>query len=129
MANPRFTTLSLVDKARHAAGRQVHIETNGSIALDDGLAAAIDWITVSPKSAPVKIQRIDELKALYHGAGQEMAALEDIAVAHPECRYLQPCDTGDACANARILADTIGYIKENPQWRLSLQTHKLLGIR
>lgn len=121
-------TLSLVDKL-HAAGRQVHIETNGSVALDDSLAAAIDWITASPKSAPVKIQRIDELKVLYHGAGQEMAVLDDIAVTHPECRYLQPCDTGDACANARILDDTIGYIKEHPQWRLSLQTHKLLGIR
>ncbi|MBR1484395.1 MAG: hypothetical protein IJ612_01725, partial [Prevotella sp.] len=43
--------------------------------------------------------------------------------------YLQPCDTGDAERNAQITKKCIDYIKEHPQWRLSLQTHKLLGIR
>jgi len=121
-------TRPLVDKL-HAVGKYIHIATNGSIAVGDDLAAAIDWITVSPKDAPVKIQRIDELKVLYHGAGQKMDALDDITVTHPDCRYLQPCDTGDTEANARILDETIGYIKEHVGWRLSLQTHKMIGIR
>lgn len=121
-------TGSIVDKL-HSDGKYIHIETNGSLPLGDNLACTLDWITVSPKDAPLKIQRIDELKLLYHGSGQDPASSGMLEITHPHCRYLQPCDTGDSAANSRILADTIGYIKEHPQWRLSLQTHKIIGIR
>lgn len=113
----------------HTLGKFLHIETNGSIRLSDDIENNIDWITVSPKDAPIKIQRIDELKALYHGEGQDMAALDSIRTANPDCRYLQPCDVNNPQENNRILSETIEYIKQNPRWRLSLQTHKIIGIR
>lgn len=113
----------------HTLGKFLHIETNGSIRLSDDIENNIDWITVSPKDAPIKIQRIDELKALYHGGGQNMAALDSIRTANPDCRYLQPCDVNNPQENSRILSETIEYIKQNPRWRLSLQTHKIIGIR
>lgn len=112
----------------HALGKFLHIETNGSIRLSDDIENNIDWITVSPKDAPIKIQRIDELKALYHGEGQDMAALDSIRTANPDCRYLQPCDVNNPQENSRILSETIEYIKQHPRWRLSLQTHKIIGI-
>lgn len=112
----------------HTLGKFLHIETNGSIRLSDDIENNIDWITVSPKDAPIKIQRIDELKALYHGEGQDMAALDSIRTANPGCRYLQPCDVNNPQENSRILSETIEYIKQNPRWRLSLQTHKIIGI-
>lgn len=112
----------------HALGKFLHIETNGSIRLSDDIENNIDWITVSPKDAPIKIQRIDELKALYHGEGQDMAALDSIRTTNPDCRYLQPCDVNNPQENSRILSETIEYIKQNPRWRLSLQTHKIIGI-
>lgn len=112
----------------HTLGKFLHIETNGSIRLSDDIENNIDWITVSPKDAPIKIQRIDELKALYHGERQDMAALDSIRTANPDCRYLQPCDVNNPQENSRILSETIEYIKQNPRWRLSLQTHKIIGI-
>ena len=121
-------TRSLVDRL-HQLGKYLHIETNGTLPLPDGLDKTIDWITVSPKDAPVKIQRIDELKVIFHGAGQNMASFDTLPVTHADCRYLQPCDVNNPDSNARIIADTIDYIKQHPKWRLSLQTHKLLGIR
>ena len=110
-------------------GKYIHIETNGSLPLSPDILAAIDWITVSPKNTPLAIQRIDELKLLYHGVGQDISLYDNIAITYPDCRYLQPCDTGNNSENARILAHTIQYILTHPQWKLSLQTHKLLGIR
>ena len=105
----------------------VAIETNGTIPLCDG----IDWVVCSPKvgfcpDAGLKLQHIDELKVVYNGKGQDMSLYDDIR-AEEYC--LQPCDVGDADENRRILAETIDYIKAHPKWRLSLQTHKLLGIR
>lgn len=125
-------TASLV-KDLHALGKYVHIETNGSITLDNGLELLIDWITCSPKDAPVKIQRYDEIKLLYQG-DQSIPVIEkystpEAAPTHSHCRYLQPLDTIDATLNQAILTGTIDYIKTHPIWRLSLQTHKLLHIR
>ncbi|MDE6198861.1 MAG: 7-carboxy-7-deazaguanine synthase QueE [Muribaculaceae bacterium] len=118
----------LIDRL-HALGKYLHMETNGSISLSDGIDKELDWITVSPKDAPVKIQRIDELKVVYHGAEQDMTRFESIPIAGPNSRYLQPCDVKTPETNERIISDAIEYIKRHPQWRLSLQTHKLLGIR
>ena len=90
------------------------------------MVAAIDWITCSPKALPVKIGRVDELKVVYEG--QDMAPYEAMACSYGACRSLQPCDTGDADRNASLLDGAVAYIKEHPEWRLSLQTHKLIHI-
>lgn len=116
-------TRSLIDKL-HEAGKFVQIETNGSIALDPELVQAIDWITCSPKELPVKIGRVDELKVVYEG--QDMARYATMAPG--AVHSLQPCDTGDVVKNAALLDATVRYIKEHPEWRLSLQTHKLIHI-
>lgn len=118
-------TRLLVDKL-HEAGKFVQIESNDSIALEPDVVAAIDWITCSPKALPVKIGRIDELKVVYEG--QDMAPYEAMARSYGAYRSLQPCDTGDADRNASLLDGAVAYIKEHPEWRLSLQTHKLIHI-
>lgn len=104
----------LVD-ALHESGRRVHIETNGT----NPLPSTIDWITCSPKAgARLAITRCDELKVVYTGQDVEQIAAS-IDCTH---RFLQPC----SCKNTK---EVIEYILNNPHWRLSLQTHKLLDIR
>lgn len=119
-------TSSLLDKL-HAAGKFVQIETNGTVALKDGLESLIDWITCSPKHKDVRIRRIDELKVVYQG--QDMSRYAGLQPTHPECRYLQPCDVKDCVANKENLNKTIDYIKANPKWKLSIQTQKILNVR
>lgn len=100
----------------HRAGKKVHVETNGSLPLPDG----VDWVTCSPKEPPLAIGRIDELKLLFL-PGQDH---EKVADGLPPARVysLQPLAGTDP-------APVIDYIKSHPRWRLSLQTHKLLNIR
>lgn len=119
-------TSSLVD-ALHATGRRVAVETNGTRQLP----ANVDWVTLSPKdaflgpqAAPV-LTKADELKLLFDGVC-EPHPYGTIAVAH---RYLQPCDSGDSARNARTTAAAVDYIMRHPEWRLSLQIHKILGIQ
>lgn len=121
-------TRSFVEKL-HQQGKFIHIETNGTKALGDDLCCLFDWITVSPKAAPVCIQRIDELKVIYQGKGQDMARYNDMSITFNDCYYLQPCDVKNEAENARIIAETIEYIKQNPIWKISLQTQKILGVR
>ena len=117
-------TGTLVDLL-HQAGFFVQVETNGTRELPP----AVDWVTCSPKDAPLACSRVDELKLLYQGP--ESAAVADHLHSTVQARHycLQPCDWGCAERNAAVLAGCIGYIKAHPWWRLSLQTHKLLGIR
>lgn len=119
-----FLTDGLV-AALHACGRYIAVETNGTHPLPDG----VDWVTCSPKydvipSAKVCLQRCDELKVVYRR--QDMSIYESVAAAR---RFLQPCDTGDEKENRLLLHESIEYCKAHPQWRLSLQTHKLVNIR
>lgn len=112
--------------ALHAAGFKLHVETNGTQPLPSG----VDWITLSPKedfvaNAGVVLPKADELKLVYDGD----AAPERWASFPATWHFLQPCDVGDAAKNAALLTATVEYIKSHPVWRLSLQTHKLLGIR
>ena len=108
--------------ALHAGGYKIHVETNGTVPAPEG----IDWITCSPKGA-IKLQRADELKVVFTGAGVPLPYQEYPV---PEGRrFLQPCDTGNPARNAEILAATLEYISLHPVWRLSLQTHKLIGVR
>ena len=117
----------LVD-ALHAAGYQIHVETNGTRPLPEG----VDWITLSPKTdvkglkgeGTVVLERADEVKVVYEdGVDRKWAAFP------ADWHFLQPCDTGDPQKNGAILAQTIDHIQRNPAWRLSLQTHKLLKIK
>ena len=118
---------ALVD-ALHGAGYQIHVETNGTRPLPEG----VDWITLSPKSdvpglkgdGTVVRERADEVKVVYAvGVDEKWAAFP------ADWHFLQPCDSGDPEKNKAILAETLDHIQRNPTWRLSLQTHKLLNIK
>ena len=105
--------------ALHAAGFEVGVETNGTIEAPAGL----DWICVSPKAnAPLKQTTGDELKLVYP---QELARPERFVGLDFTHFFLQPMDSENQTAN---IAATTEYCLKNPQWRLSLQTHKLIGI-
>ena len=119
-------TSSLVDKL-HLLGKYVAVETNGTRRLPEN----VDWITLSPKdmwlgeNARPVLARADELKLLFE-EGLPVEDYENILVAH---RFLQPVDTDDQRQNDANKNAAIAYIKQHPQWRLSLQIHKRLGIR
>ena len=120
-------TASLVSKL-HAAGKEVAVETNGTRRLPEN----VDWVTVSPKAEFVGkagipiLKRADEVKVVF----DESAMSDDPACGIEADHYfLQPCDTGNTEHNRAITARCIDYILRHPQWRLSLQTHKMTGIR
>ena len=109
----------------------IHIETNGTLPLPEG----IDWITCSPKEgSKVVLEKADEVKVVF--TERKMRRIDAVnrwlnaeKKVEPWCRsiyakhyFLQPC----SCANTEAV---VGYIKGHPWWRLSLQTHKYLGIR
>ena len=112
----------------HEAGLRIHVETNGTRVLPEG----VDWVTLSPKTdvkglkgdGTVVLDKADEVKVVYEGGVEEKWAAFPAA-----WHFLQPCDTGDEAKNQAILAETIDHIQRHPAWRLSLQTHKLLKIR
>ena len=70
----------------------------------------------------------DELKIVFDEHTDPEAFLNSQISSLKPLLYLQPCDTGDAQRNAAIMQRCVDYIKHHPQWRLSLQTHKLIGI-
>jgi len=110
---------TLID-ALHAAGFEIGVETNGTMPAPDG----IDWICVSPKAgAELVLRHGHELKLVYP---QEQAAPETFESLAFERFSLQPLDGPDLVTNT---ARAIDYCLRHPQWRLSLQTHKTLGIR
>ena len=116
--------LGTLVEALHQQGFYVQIETNGTRQLPSG----IDWVTCSPKVlAQTVVLRPNELKVVYEHEGQDMQTYEQMFEA--EVYSLQPCDTGDRSRNADILNQTIAYVLQHPQWHLSLQTHKLIGVR
>ena len=106
--------------ALHARGFWIAIETNGTIAPPPGL----DWICVSPKAGTALCLRAgDELKLVYPQAG---APPEDFSRLEFRRFSLQPMDGPEVAENT---ARAIAYCLAHPQWQLSLQTHKTLGIR
>ena len=116
----------------HDAGRTIQIETNGTVDLPDEMLGLIDHVTCSPKAgSKVRLRRIDELKVVYTGMDDaRYAEIEQLAALHGDIPCLmQPCDTGRADENARLLAETMDWVMAHPAWRLSLQTHKMLNIR
>ena len=130
----------------HEHGYEVAMESNGTRPAPRNL----DWLTVSPKvlggetfsgeRSEVRGERLpDELKVIFDEHTDPEAYLPSPTTHHPspithhpspiKHLYLQPCDTGDAQRNADITARCIDYIKHHPWWRLSLQTHKLIGFK
>ncbi|MBP1541608.1 MAG: radical SAM protein [Prevotella sp.] len=117
---------ALVD-ALHREGFYIAIETNGTCALP----AAIDWVTLSPKScfvdhAPaLAAQKVDEVKVVFDGIHDPSSW----ATSQAHYLNLQPCDTGNAERNREVTRQCVEYIKQHPQWHLSLQTHKFIHIQ
>jgi len=110
---------ALID-ALHARGFTIAVETNGTIAAPPGL----DWICVSPKAgSELVIRKGQELKLVYPQAEN---APEDFAGLEFERFSLQPMDGPDIAQSTQA---AIAYCLRHPQWRLSVQTHKTLGIR
>src|SRR3546814_252459 len=109
---------ALID-ALHARGFEIAVETNGTIEAPPGL----DWICVSPKGTTKVVQRSgDELKLVWPQAGIDPDALSGWDFDH---FLIQPMDCEDA-AGAKAAA--IDFVMRNPRWKLSLQSHKLLGL-
>ena len=108
-------------------GKRIAIETNGTRPLPHD----IDWVTLSPKTGlgnsgdlPVVLTRCDELKVVY--LGQDLTQYDNITANY---RYLQPCWVDDEEQCRRNMLDTVQAVMQQPEWRLSLQTHRILGIR
>lgn len=109
---------ALVD-ALHAKGFRIAIETNGTLTLPQGL----DWVCVSPKAGTTLVQtKGDELKLVYPQQDLMPDSINGLVFEH---RFLQPMDGPNLAENTEA---AVRYCKSHPEWRLSLQTHKLIGI-
>jgi 7-carboxy-7-deazaguanine synthase (Cx14CxxC type) len=105
--------------ALHAVGFEVAVETNGTRARPEG----VDWLCMSPKArAELVLQSGDELKLVFPQPGAEPEKYAQLGFKH---FFLQPMDGPQRAANTQA---AVAYCLAHPQWRLSLQTHKLLGI-
>ncbi|OYZ99315.1 MAG: 7-carboxy-7-deazaguanine synthase [Rhizobiales bacterium 17-65-6] len=105
--------------AVHARGFEIAIETNGTRLPPDG----IDWICVSPKAgADLVLTRGHELKLVYPQPELRPETVAELDFAH---FFLQPMDGPDRSANTQA---AVAYCLDHPQWRLSVQTHKMIGI-
>jgi 7-carboxy-7-deazaguanine synthase (Cx14CxxC type) len=106
-------------EALHRARFTIAVETNGTQAVPRG----IDWVCVSPKAeADLIVKTGDELKLVYPQEGGDPRRYDDLAFTH---FYLQPMDGPDRERNTEL---AMAYCLAHPRWRLSLQTHKYLGI-
>ena len=129
----------------HDEGFCVAMESNGLLPAPRNL----DWLTVSPKTASPRrgvratdgAQRgdreprmPDEIKIVFDGRADPEKILSDytermgFGQEWKPLLYLQPCDMGDAVRNTLVTGDCVAYVKHHPQWLLSLQTHKMIGI-
>jgi organic radical activating enzyme len=105
--------------ALHDVGFEVAVETNGTLPPLPG----IDWLCVSPKAGSKLVATTgDEIKVVFPQPGAEPERFERLAFRH---FFLQPMDGAERQANTQA---TLRYCLAHPRWRLSLQTHKLLGI-
>jgi 7-carboxy-7-deazaguanine synthase (Cx14CxxC type) len=105
--------------ALHLRKFEIAVETNGTVKAPTG----VDWLCVSPKAGTELVQRSgDELKLVYPQTGAAPADFEPLCFRN---FFLQPMDGPDREANTRL---AVQYCLDHPRWRLSLQTHKFLGI-
>lgn len=119
-----YDLVPLVD-ILHNAGKYIAIETSGA----HSLTGNVDWYTFSPKKfkAPVDeaYEKASELKVVIYNKSDFEWAKSHAERVHPECLlYIQP----EWSKQERLLPQIIDFVKDNPQWRLSLQTHKYLNI-
>ncbi len=106
--------------ALHIHDFEIAVETNGTILPPPG----IEWVCVSPKAgAELAVESGQELKLVYPQEGAPPERFADLLFDH---YFLQPMDGPDCAANTEA---AVRYCLEHPQWRLSLQTHKVIGIR
>jgi len=106
-------------EALHERGFEIAVETNGTRPAPDGL----DWICVSPKAgAPLVLESGDELKLVYPQPDAPPEVYEHLGFRH---FFLQPMDGPERERNTQL---AVQYCLANPRWRMSLQTHKILGI-
>jgi len=107
-------------EALHARDFEIAVETNGTVAAPAG----IDWLCVSPKAGAQLVQRSgDELKLVFPQAGFDPSEFLPLPFRN---FFLQPMDGPDRGVNTQL---AVQYCMQHPQWRLSLQTHKIVGIR
>ena len=103
----------------HAAGFEIAIETNGTLPVPEG----VDWVCVSPKpGSELVVKSGNELKLVVPQDGLRLADYESLAFDH---FFVQPMDNAASDANTRLAVETC---LQNPRWKLSLQTHKILQI-
>ncbi len=108
--------------ALKAENFEIAIESNGTLPAH----GALDWVCISPKGASHIVQTAgDELKLVWPQPEPDWQAMESWDFTH---FLIQPMDQGSPAANARNLADAMDFVMAHPKWRLSLQTHKQLGI-
>lgn len=122
-----FADDEFVCALKAGTGLPVAIETNGTRMLP----ANLDWVTFSPKTAfpggngePCVLTRCDELKVVY--CGQDLRQYSSIVATH---RFLQPCYCDDPVLNQANMDACVQAVLNHKGWRLSLQTHRMLGIR
>ena len=112
---------------KQMTGKRIAIETNGTRPLPSNL----DWVTFSPKTAfeggelePCVLTSCDELKVVY--LGQDLAQYDKIQAKN---RFLQPCFSEDETQRIANMKACVEAVMQNPNWRLSLQTHRILNIQ
>ena len=122
-----FIDEAFISKLKTATGKTITIETNGTNALPEG----IDWVTLSPKTGfdggdlqPLLLTECDELKVVY--VGQPLEGYFGIKARE---YYLQPCYCDDEELRKANVRATIEAVMRDSRWRLSLQTHRIAGIR
>ena len=125
---PAMQDLSVIGKRLKEHGISISIETNGTIPVDP----IIDWICVSPKdqlypNVSIKQRTGDELKVVY--CGQDLALYDELKKGFTHL-YIQPCYVDDESveANGKSFQIVERLVKDSPGWRLSLQTHKWMGV-
>ena len=121
-----FIDVAFVAELKQKTNKTIAIETNGTRPLPSNL----DWVTLSPKSAfeggnaePCILKCCDELKVVY--LGQDLAQYDDIEARH---RFLQPCFCEDEVQRKANMKACVEAVKAYPNWRLSLQIHRVLNI-
>lgn len=126
---PMLNDLWPLSRLFHRRGYHLSIESNGTIEIPEGL---VDWICISPKdqmypNVSIKQRTGDELKCVY--VGQPLSMYDELKDGFRH-HFLQPCydETDSVAGNGRHFAVTEAVVKANPHWRLSLQTHKWMGI-
>lgn len=115
----------LLDKI-HQKGRKIAIEINGTRKVNK----KIDFITLSPKfefteNAQLSQTECDELKVIFNSEN-DMSLYDSIKA---QFKYIQPCATDNEDINQENIINAVRYVMENPEWRLSLQTQKIINIR